>query len=37
MALGAVSGFEPPIIVDDYFSFADDAPGRYKAICLGAQ
>ena len=28
-------GDEPPIIVDDYFSFADDASGRHKAICLG--
>jgi hypothetical protein len=30
-----ISDFEPPIIVDEYFSFADDAPGRHKAFCLG--
>ena len=27
----AVSGFEPSIIIDEYFSFADDASGRHKA------
>ncbi|MCU1321824.1 MAG: hypothetical protein JWM43_1473 [Acidobacteriaceae bacterium] len=28
-------GIRMPIIVDDYFSFADDASGHHKAICLG--